>query len=164
MTFVERIEGIILHCLVFMLLTSVVMGTVELGRSLVVIAMTPPPLMIDPSDLTRLFGLFLVILIGLELLKLIKLHMSHDMVRPELVIEVAIIAVCNKVVTLDPKTMTANDHGRPRDVGRHAVRGILRVCDTCDCAAATARRKRSRKSVSALALLVTQRMFLETTL
>jgi len=108
MTFVERIEGIILHCLVFMLLASVVMGTVELGRSLVVIAMTPPPLMIDPADLTRLFGLFLVILIGLELLKLIKLHMSHDMVRPELVIEVAIIAVCNKVVTLDPKTMTAD--------------------------------------------------------
>lgn len=108
MTLVERIEGIILHCLVFMLLASVVMGTVELGRSLVVITLTPPLLMIDPSDLTRLFGLFLVILIGLELLKLIKLHMSHDMVRPELVIEVAIIAVCNKVVTLDPKTMTAN--------------------------------------------------------
>ena len=108
MTFVERIEAIILHCLVFMLLASVVMGTVELGRQLVVIMLTPPLLMIDPSDLTRLFGLFLVILIGLELLKLIKLHMSHNIVRPELVIEVAIIAVCNKVVTLDPKTMTAN--------------------------------------------------------
>jgi uncharacterized membrane protein (DUF373 family) len=36
------------------------------------------------------------------------MHLSHDTLRPELVIEVAIIAVCNKVVTLNLKTLPAD--------------------------------------------------------
>ncbi len=87
-----------------MLLVAVLLGTLGLGRTLFqIIIDSPPYLLIDPKMLFQSFGLFLICLIGLELLKLLKFHVSHHSVKPELVVEVAIIALCNKIVTLDLK-------------------------------------------------------------
>lgn len=105
MKIVEKIETYVIYVLVVMLLLSVILGTIQLGRMLVDTVLQPPFLLIDPAALFNSFGLFLIILIGLELLKLLKLHLLHHKLRPEVVIEVAIIAVCNKVVTLDLKTL-----------------------------------------------------------
>ena len=105
MRVVERIEALVVYALVVMLLLSVILGTIQLGRVLLDTVFQPPFLLIEPATLFQSFGLFLIILIGLELLKLLKLHLLHHKLRPELVIEVAIIAVCNKVVTLDLKTL-----------------------------------------------------------
>jgi len=102
---VERIESYVIYALIGMLLLSVVLGTIQLGRVLVDMVVQPPFLLIEPAALFHSFGLFLIILIGLELLKLLKLHVLHHNLRPEIVIEVAIIALCNKVVTLDLKTL-----------------------------------------------------------
>lgn len=103
MKLVEKIETLIIYALVVMLLVAVLLGTVALGTRLVQTVLEPPFLLIEPAALFRSFGLFLIILIGLELLKLLKLHLSHHKLQPELVIEVAIIALCNKIVTLDAK-------------------------------------------------------------
>ncbi len=105
MKIVERIESYVIYALIGMLLLSVVLGTIQLGRALVDMVVQPPFLLIEPAALFQSFGLFLIILIGLELLKLLKLHILHHNLRPEIVIEVAIIALCNKVVTLDLKTL-----------------------------------------------------------
>ena len=105
MKLVEKTETFIIYILIAMLLVAVVLGTVQLGYELVQTILQPPFLLIEPQTLFASFGLFLIILIGLELLKLLKLHLSHHKLRPELVIEVAIIAVCNKVVTLDLKLL-----------------------------------------------------------
>ena len=105
MKIVERIESYVIYALIGMLLLSVVLGTIQLGRVLVDMVVQPPFLLIEPTALFHSFGLFLIILIGLELLKLLKLHLLHHNLRPEIVIEVAIIALCNKVVTLDLKTL-----------------------------------------------------------
>ena len=105
MKLVEKLETFIIYVLIAMLLVAVILGTVQLGRELVQTILKPPFLLIEPQALFASFGLFLVILIGLELLKLLKLHLQHHKLRPELVIEVAIIAVCNKVVTLDLKAL-----------------------------------------------------------
>ena len=107
MKLVETIETVVIYILIGMLLISVALGTIALGRTLAATIVEPPFLLIDPQTLFRSFGLFLIILIGLELLKLLKLHLSQHKLRPEVVIEVAIIAVCNKVVTLDAKALPA---------------------------------------------------------
>ena len=107
MKVVEKIETYVIYVLIGMLLLSVILGTVQLGRVLIETVLQPPFLLIEPETLFRSFGLFLIIVIGLELLKLLKLHLMHHKLRPEVVIEVAIIAVCNKVVTLDPKALAA---------------------------------------------------------
>lgn len=59
--------------------------------------------MLDISKVFESFGLVLVILIGMELLKSMKMFLVDDKIKPELVVEIAIIALCNKVVTLDTK-------------------------------------------------------------
>lgn len=107
MNLIERLEKVIVYILVVMLFVAVVLGTVELGRMLIQTIVEPPFLLIEPQTLFLSFGFFLIILIGFELLKLLKLHLSQHRLRPDLVIEVAIIAVCNKVVTLDPKSLSA---------------------------------------------------------
>ena len=105
MKLVEKIETLVIYALIAMLLVAVILGTVQLGNGLLETILQPPFLLIEPETLFASFGLFLVILIGLELLKLLKLHLSQRKLRPEVVIEVAIIAVCNKVVTLDLKAL-----------------------------------------------------------
>ena len=105
MKLVDKIEAFVIYVLIAMLLVAVILGTVQLGHWLVQSILQPPFLLIEPQTLFSSFGLFLVILIGLELLKLLKLHLLHHKLRPEVVIEVAIIAVCNKVVTLDLKVL-----------------------------------------------------------
>lgn len=107
MKVVEKLETYVIYVLIAMMLVSVVMGTAELVRELVVTILTPPLLLIEPESLSQSFGLFLIILIGLELVKLLRLHLLHHKLRPELVIEVAIIAICNKIVTLDAKVISA---------------------------------------------------------
>ena len=107
MKVIEKFETYVIYVLISMMLVSVVLGTAELVRELVVTILTPPLLLIEPESLSQSFGLFLIILIGLELVKLLRLHLLHHKLRPELVIEVAIIAICNKIVTLDAKVISA---------------------------------------------------------
>ena len=105
MKLIEKIEKSIIYILITMLLVAVILGTVALGYELIQTILKPPFLLIEPQALFASFGLFLIILIGLELLKLLKLHLLHNRLQPDVVIEVTIIAVCNKVVTLDLKLL-----------------------------------------------------------
>jgi uncharacterized membrane protein (DUF373 family) len=93
--------------MLILLLFSVLLSTIALGRSLIETILAPPFLLIEPKVLFNSFGLFLIGLIGLELVKLLKLHLSHSGFKTEVVLEVAIIALCNKIVTLDIKALPA---------------------------------------------------------
>lgn len=99
----EFIERYVIYALMTMLALGIVLGAIALGIELVETIISPPFLLIEPQALFSSFGRFLIILIGLELLKLLRLHLLHHQLRPEVVIAVAMIAVCNKVVTLDIK-------------------------------------------------------------
>ena len=100
---VQFVEGIIVRLLIWLMLLAVTLGTIELGRVLITSIVRPPFLLLDISELFDAFGLFLVILIGLELLKSMQFFLAEKRIKPEMVIEVAIIAVCNKIITLDLK-------------------------------------------------------------
>jgi uncharacterized membrane protein (DUF373 family) len=67
----EKIETAIIYMLIFMLLVAVILSTIALGYELVQTILQPPFLLIEPQALFASFGLFLIILIGLELLKLL---------------------------------------------------------------------------------------------
>ncbi|MFA7136156.1 MAG: phosphate-starvation-inducible PsiE family protein [Bacteroidales bacterium] len=57
--------------------------------------------MIDANGLLDLFSLFLVLLIGLELLETVKAYFKEDIVHVEYIILVAIIALARKVIVWD---------------------------------------------------------------
>jgi uncharacterized membrane protein (DUF373 family) len=105
---VQSVEGIVVRVLIWLMLLAIVLGTIELGRVLFAAIIHPPFLLLDISTLFDAFGLFLVILIGLELLKSMQFFLSEKRIKPEMVIEVAIIALCNKIITLNLKTTAAD--------------------------------------------------------
>ena len=100
---IHVVEGFIIRVLICLMLIAICLGTIELGRVLVTAIVSPPIMLLDISKLFDAFGLFLVILIGMELLRSMQLFLTENKIKPELVIEVAVIAVCNKVITLDIK-------------------------------------------------------------
>ncbi|MBA2621896.1 MAG: phosphate-starvation-inducible PsiE family protein [Acidobacteria bacterium] len=100
---VGQIEKLIIRALVILLLLAMVLGTIELARITVLEVFAPPFLLLDISKIFEGFGLALIILIGLELLKVLKLFLVEDKVKPEIIVEIAVIALCNKIITLDAK-------------------------------------------------------------
>lgn len=100
---IEKIERGVVFVLVILLLLSVVLGTVELGRVLLTKIIAAPRFLVDVNTLFESFALFLVIVVGLELLKSIKSYLLQGSINPSFVIEVAIITLGNKLITLDFK-------------------------------------------------------------
>ncbi len=94
---VETIEKLIIRALVILLLLAMVLGTIELGRVTILEVFAPPFLLLDISKVFEGFGLALVILIGLELLRVLKLFLVEDKIKPEIIVEIAVIALCNKL-------------------------------------------------------------------
>jgi uncharacterized membrane protein (DUF373 family) len=106
MKLVERLEHLIVWAMLLLLLVSVLFSTLSLGWTLAQSIIEPPILMLEPETLFHSFGLFLISLIGLELIKLLKVYLVNGGFDALVVIQVAIIAMCNKVVTLDVKALS----------------------------------------------------------
>jgi len=77
-----------------------VLATIELGYFLVKSILQSSFLFIELDNLMDLFGVFLLVLIGIELLDTIKVYLRQNVVHVEVVILVAIIAIARKVVVL----------------------------------------------------------------
>ena len=105
---VETVERYIIRALTILMLLAITFGTIELGRVLILEIIEPPAFVLDISKLFEGFGLVLVILIGVELLKVMKMFLTEDKIKPEMVVEVAVIALCNKIITLDTKHTTGD--------------------------------------------------------
>ena len=100
---VEWIERFVVGVLIVLLLMSVIMGTLGLGTIVVEEVIEPPYLQIEISRLFEMFSLFLIILIGLALVRSMKNYIAHGEIKPEIVVVAAIIAIGNKLITLDIK-------------------------------------------------------------
>lgn len=58
-------------------------------------------LLVDLDNLLNIFGVFLLVLIGIELLDTIKVYFKENVIHVEVVILVALIAIARKVIVLD---------------------------------------------------------------
>jgi uncharacterized membrane protein (DUF373 family) len=99
-------NGIIL-ALIVMMVVIVLLSTVELGWIIVQDVLAPPVLLLDIDELLDVFGFFLLVLIGIELLETIKAYFVEHAVHAEIVVEVAMIAIARKVIILDVKELSA---------------------------------------------------------
>jgi hypothetical protein len=61
--------------------------------------------LLDITELLDLFGLFLLVLIGVELLDTLKAYIKDNVVHVEVVLTVAMIAIARKVIILDVKEL-----------------------------------------------------------
>lgn len=101
MEHLRKFEKVIVMSLIVMMVIVILMSTIELGWIIIRDLYDPPLLLLDINELLGIFGFFLLILIGIELLESIKLYMQDHVVHVEIVLEIALIAVARKVIVLD---------------------------------------------------------------
>jgi len=97
---IKKFEHGVVLVLMGLLVVVVVFSTVELAWLLVKDVKTSG-LLLEVEQMFELFGCFLLVLIGLELLATLKSYLYERVIHVEVVLEVALIAVAQKVIVLD---------------------------------------------------------------
>jgi len=97
----KTFERCIVLFLLILMIFAVVATAIELATVLISQLLNPPFLALNTQEAIEVFGFFLMVLIGLELLESIKVYLQKNRVHAEVVFLVAIIAVSRKVIILD---------------------------------------------------------------
>ncbi len=104
--FLKKFERIIVISLLGMMSLVVLLGTIELAVIILDQMLQPPRfILLGMSELLAIFNFFLLVLIGLELIEVIKVYLVDEQVHVEVIFLVAIIAVARKVIVLDVKEL-----------------------------------------------------------
>jgi uncharacterized membrane protein (DUF373 family) len=99
------IEKAIINVLILLMTFILVLATFELGYNIVISLLESDYLLIDLDVMMDLFGAFLLVLIGIELLDTIKIYLRDNQVHVEVVVLVAIIALARKIVILKVESL-----------------------------------------------------------
>jgi len=99
--FLKKFERLIVNALIVMMVIIVFLATFELGWIILKDIVTYPIFLLEINELLEIFGFFLLVLIGIELLETIKAYLNEEVVHVEIVLEVALIAIARKVIILD---------------------------------------------------------------
>jgi uncharacterized membrane protein (DUF373 family) len=105
--YIKNFEQFITIILMILMGVVVLMTVVDLAWILIKDAITPPILLLDTSELLDIFSMFLLVLIGIELIETLKAYVLQNEIRAEVIIIVAIIALARKIITLDLKEVSS---------------------------------------------------------
>jgi uncharacterized membrane protein (DUF373 family) len=106
---IKRFEKTLIFSLVVMMAFVLLLATIELGWIIVKDIVTPPLFLLEIDELIEIFGLFMLVLIGIELLEtIIKTYLNRSTEHVTIVIAVALIAISRKVIVLDVKEFTGD--------------------------------------------------------
>ena len=97
----KKFERIIVLSLIGMMMVVITLATVELAWIIIKDIISPPIILLEIEELLEIFGFFMLVLIGVELLETIKAYLIEKVVHVEIVLEVALIAIARKVIILD---------------------------------------------------------------
>ena len=97
---IRLIEKTIVVLLIVMMSFVLILATIELAYYLYLSVTSSEYFLISLDSLMDLFGVFLLVLIGIELLDTIKVYLKQTVVHVEVVVLVAIIEIALKVVVL----------------------------------------------------------------
>lgn len=98
---IKKFEHVVVVSLIVMMVVVILISTIELGLIIIKEIIAPPLFWLGIDQLLQIFGFFLLILIGVELLETIKAYLAEQVVHSEIVLEVALIAIARKVIILD---------------------------------------------------------------
>lgn len=105
LSFLRRFQKIIVVSLIAMMVLTVFLATIELAWMLILDITTEPMFLLDIQELLDLFGLFLLVLIGIELIETLRTYLTDHEIHAEVVFTVALIAIGRKVIILDVKEL-----------------------------------------------------------
>jgi uncharacterized membrane protein (DUF373 family) len=101
--YLKKFERIVTGVLIVMLAIVVVLALIELGWILIQDILKPPLFILEINDLLEIFGLFLLVLIGIELLDTIKCYYVEGRIDLKVIFTVALIAIGRKIIILEPE-------------------------------------------------------------
>ena len=107
LTFLKKFERMIVATLVVMMVVTILLATIELGWLIIKDIMTPPIILLEINELLDIFGLFLLVLLGIELVSTLKTYLTENEIHVEVVFAVALIAIGRKVIILDVKEISS---------------------------------------------------------
>ena len=104
LSILKKFEKSLIQLLMGLMAIVLVLGTLDLGWFVIQNIITPPYVLFDVNLLLDVFGMFMLVLIGIELLETImKTYITQGPPHYETVLSVAIIAIARKVIILDVK-------------------------------------------------------------
>lgn len=98
---VKLFEKTVVLLLLVLMGIAIFVSTIELAVILYQQLMEPPKFLLDIKEMLEVFGFFLMVLIGLELLETIKAYLENDKIHLEVVFLVAMVAVTRKIIIID---------------------------------------------------------------
>ena len=98
----RKFERIVTGALLVLLALVIVLALIDLVWLLVQDILKPPLFILEVADLLEIFGFFLLVLIGLELLETIKHYYLDGRIELKVVFAVALIALGRKIIILEP--------------------------------------------------------------
>jgi uncharacterized membrane protein (DUF373 family) len=90
-----------------LLVIVVVLSTAHLCGLIGEAIWKPPRFLIPVQDLLDIFGYFLLVLIGVELLETLRAYIKQDALHVRVVLEIALIAVARRVIIEEPSATPA---------------------------------------------------------
>ncbi|MEO0458543.1 MAG: phosphate-starvation-inducible PsiE family protein [Cyanobacteria bacterium P01_A01_bin.114] len=102
----KRFETVVSKVLAIAMLVVIIVIIVDLVRYLTVALIDPNPAGFFATTLSEIFGLFLSVLIALEILENITAYLRKHVVQVELVIVTSLTAVARKIIILDLNKIT----------------------------------------------------------
>lgn len=107
LSYLKVFEKVIAYTLIGLMALVLLLTTVELAWIIVQDIISPPLFLLEVDELLDIFGVFLLVLIGVELIDTIrKTYLTENVIHVEVVVAVAIIAIARKVITLDFKDVS----------------------------------------------------------
>jgi uncharacterized membrane protein (DUF373 family) len=103
----KYISKIIILTLMFVLIAGMTLATIRLIILFVNLVVTPDPIpyLINLDDMYTVFTWLLIIVVGYELFKSLTLLLKHDQIPVKSILKIAAIAIANKVITTNIKTI-----------------------------------------------------------
>ncbi len=106
--YLKKFKRAIIISLTVMMALVLLLSTIELGWLIIKDISTPPVFLLDINELLDIFGLFMLVIIGIELLETImKTYLTEGVDHVQVVMAVAIIAIARKVIILDVKELSS---------------------------------------------------------
>lgn len=97
---IEKVQTILAKILSLAMIIVIVVATIDLIR-IILIDLTVEPRLLFNRGLFEIFGMFLNILIALEILENITAYLRKHVIQVELVIVTSLVAIARKIIILD---------------------------------------------------------------
>jgi uncharacterized membrane protein (DUF373 family) len=95
-----KVETILAKVLSLIMIVVIVVSTIDLAR-IVIVDLSLDPRILFNRGLFEIFGMFLNILIALEILENITAYLRKHVIQVELVIVTSLVAIARKIIILD---------------------------------------------------------------